>query len=392
MTKKILVLGGGTAGVVSSMYLSDKIAQHNIDAEVTLVNKDEWHYMPPLWMDVAIEGMPVEETRAPIKGLEAYGVNVIISKVENIDPANREVQLDNGEKLTYDYLIIGLGARNGWEAYEGLEEEGYHNYDPEGAVELYRQLLNFKGGKLVLAVPEVPYRCGIYPMEFVTYIGYNFKTRGINAEIVLSVPRMPDGSTPIQALGPDIAKLWMKYINKYGIKVKPHNGFVKVDKTNKKIITKDYEETYDLLVKVPPLRLPRVLDKPEFVSNVDKRFTRVRPLDFRHPEYDEIFLPSSHGMGPAGLADTGVHVHSAAVRSSSFLFYDLAGINEIQDYPPVTCAAYVGDKGFIGTCETEFNGEVYTWQNCYNVMESALARKIKKAFYQGWLDRLRISI
>ncbi|MEB3765448.1 MAG: FAD-dependent oxidoreductase [Desulfurococcales archaeon] len=391
MTKKILILGGGTGGVVSALRLSEKINHYGIDAEITLINKDEWHYMPPLWMDVAIEGMPIEETRAPIKGLEKYGVNVVIGPAADIDLANRKVKMEDGKELDYDYLIIALGTRNGWEAYPGLAEAGYHNYDPDAAQEMYKALKQFKAGKLVVLAPEIPYRCGIYPMEVATYLGHYYHTRGMKVDIHVITPYMPNGFTTVQALGPDIGRLWLKYFKKYNIKFTPHKGLKAIDPKAKRIEFVDGSTTtYDFLIKVPPMRLPKILDKPELVFEQDKRFTKVRALDFRHPEYKEVFLIGSHAMPPTGLADAGVFIHSAAVRATGFLLDDLAGVGEIEDFPPVTCVAYVGDKGFMGVCEVEYQNGMYVWNKCYNAMESGLMKLVKRSFYQGWLDRLRL--
>jgi len=384
------VLGGGVGGLVSALYLKEQIDTYGIDAEVTVINKSEWHYMPPLWMDVAVEGMPLEKTRAPIRGLEKYGVNVIVQEATKINPDERKVALADGSQVDYDYLIVALGSRNAWEAYPGLAEVGYHNYEPEAAVEFGKALRAFRGGKILIFVPELPYRCGIYPIEFATVIGNQFKTKGIDAKITVLLPKMPFGGTPVEALGPDITRLWYKYIRLYGIEVKAHDGLERVDPEKKVVVTKNGEESFDLLVKVPPMRLPKVLEDPKFVFEADKRFTKVKPLDFRHPEYDDIFMIGEHAMPPTGLGTAGVFIHYAAQRASQFLLDDLAGVHVVQDFAPVACVAYSGDKGFLGICEVEFDGQKYSWNKCFNAMESALMRKVKKAFYQGWLDRLRV--
>lgn len=394
MTKKVLILGGGTGGVVASTLLAEEAKHYGLDLEVTVVNKDEWHYMPPLWMDVALEGMPLDETRAPLKGLEKYGIKTVVGEAVQIDPAERQVKLASGESLGYDYLVIALGSRNGWEAYPGLAEAGYHNYSPEGAVKFHEALKNFRGGKVVIAVPEVPYRCGIYPMEFSTVLAYKLNTMGIKPDITLVLPEMMPGTgiSPVDALGPDIARLWRKYFRKYGIKVKVHKGFEKVDLATNTVVTKDLEENFDLLVKVPPMRLPKVLDNDIFAFPQDRRFTKAKPLDFRHPEYDDVFLPGEHAMPVTGLATAGVFIHVAAYRVATAILGEVGGVYFPQEIPPVACVAYVADKGFLGVCETHYEPSQgkYMWNDkCYNAMESAIVRKVKRAFYAGWLDKLR---
>ena len=392
MPKKVLVLGGGTGGVVASLFLAEQSRRFGLDLDVTVVNNREWHYMPPLWMDVALEGIPLDETRAPIRGLEKYGVKVVVDEATKIDPANRRVSLASGNTLDYDYLIVALGSRNGWEAYPGLAEAGYHNYEPEAAVEFNKALKEFTGGRVVILVPEAPYRCGIYPMEFATVLGYKLSARGISPDITLVLPRMEGGATPVDGLGPDIKRLWLKYFEKYNVKVIAHDGIERVDPQRKVVVTRSQEVPFDLLVKVPPLRLPKVLEDPEFVYEHDNRFTKARAPDFRHPNYDDVFMVGEHAMGPTGLSAAGVFIHEAAAKASQTILYELGAAYPPEELRSVTCVAYVADKGFLGVCEIEYDTSqgIYTWRKCYNALEAGFIKLVKRAFYQGWLDRLRV--
>lgn len=390
MAKKVVFLGGGTGGIVGSLALAEAKKKYGLDLEITVVNRDEWHYMPPLWADVALEGLPLEKTRAPIRNLEKYGVNVIVKEAVKVNPSERSVELAGGGKVEYDYLFLTLGTRNGWEAYPGLAEEGYHNYDPESAVELHKALLGFNGGKIVILVPEVPFRCGIYPLEFSTVLAYKLHVKGVDAKITILSPKMPNGMDISWALGPDIRRLWAKYLDKYGINVKLHDGLERVDGEKKVVVTRSYEEPYDLLIKVPPPRPPKVLEDPIFLFENDKRFVKARPLDFRHPEYDDIFSTGEYSMPPVGLGTAGVFIHAATVKAVNLLLDELYGVGDVHEVTPVACVAYSGDKGFLGVCEVEFDGQMYSWQKCYNVMESYAMKAVKTSFYQGWLDRLRI--
>ncbi len=390
MSKNIVILGGGTGGVVAALSLAEAKEKYGLDYNITVINKDKWHYMPPLWMDVALDGISLDETRAPIRGLEKYGVNVLVAEATKIDLANRNVHLATGDSISYDYLFVTLGLRNGWEAIPGYAEEGYHNYDPEGAVKFYEALSKFKGGKVVIAVPELPYRCGIYPIEFATVLAHRLHVKGIKAEITILSPRLPNSNMDVtMALGPDIYRLWKKYMDLYGIKVKIHDGFNKIDTDRKLVITKNFEEPYDLLVKVPPPRPPKVLEDPQFQKDPSGRFIVARSRDFRHPQYDDVFLTGEHSMPPVGLGTAGVFIHAASHKASQILLSDEYGVGTVQEIPPVACVAYVADKGFMGVCEVTYDGNMYSWRNCYNVMESYIMKMVKHAFYQGWLDRLR---
>jgi sulfide:quinone oxidoreductase len=71
-TSRVLILGGGSAGLVAGLALSEEKDKCNMNFEISIVNKDKWHYMPPLWVDVALNGLPVESTRAPLANVAKY--------------------------------------------------------------------------------------------------------------------------------------------------------------------------------------------------------------------------------------------------------------------------------------------------------------------------------
>ncbi|MGC8569189.1 MAG: hypothetical protein ACP5LW_04215 [Nitrososphaeria archaeon] len=105
------------------------------DYEITVVEKTPYHFMPPLFFDVALGYTTPEKTRAPIKGLESREVKVIQEEAISIDLKNRKVKTTN-QSIDYDYLVVSLGTDNGCNAYPGLDKDGYHNYDLDGAVPL----------------------------------------------------------------------------------------------------------------------------------------------------------------------------------------------------------------------------------------------------------------
>ncbi len=389
MTKRILILGGGAAGVTSALTLAEAKQNHLLDIDIVLVNRDEWHYMPPLWMDVAVEGLPVEDTRAPIRGLEKYGVNVVIGEATDIDLANRRIVLADSSVLEYDYLILALGSRNGWEVVSGLDKAGYHNYDPQNAVTLNRALADFQKGNITILVPEVPFRCLIYPLEIATVLGHRYHAKGRDVSIQVIAPRLPNGMTITERFGPEIQEIWARYLSKYNIEIITHNGIEKIDPDNRKIVARNAEYNYDLLIKTPPPRLPTVLERPELVNPKDPRWTVATPREFRHPKYTEVFLVGEHALPSVGLGLSGGLARNAAYKAATVIMNEVGFAGEIYELTSVTWVAHVGNRGFVSACEITFDGSRYTVSHCYSIMESSLARMFKRAFYKGWLDRLR---
>jgi len=385
-----VIAGGGVGGVAAARFLSGELAKHGVEAEVTLVSDRPVHYMPPLFFDVAMGEASPEETRAPLDALERrFGVRVLVDPLAGIEAGENMVRLASGRTLEYDYLIVALGTTMEWSKYPGLAEAGHHNYSEEGAVRLREELSRFRGGDVVILVPETPYRCGIYPFEVATVLGATFRRRGIEA----SVKILSADPKPVTPLGPDIHGMWYEAFEELGVEFVHHKGLEEVDPERRVVRASNVEERFDLLIKVPPPGLPEPLRASEgFTLESDPRWAPVRGAEFRHPKFDNVFMVGEHSMAPAGLSLAGVFVHNAAFVASNAIAAEVVGYYPGYSYPTATCAGYLGDRAFLGHCEPRYNRELgkYEWGGrCYLGMVSSLARFLKFGFYKSWLDTLK---
>jgi sulfide:quinone oxidoreductase len=104
--KKILVLGGGFAGVDAAAHLK------KMNYDVTLVSDREYFYIYPTSIWVPTRESEFEDVCVDLKELQAaHGFKLIIDGVDAISKANNSVTLKSGTVINdYDYLIIGIGA------------------------------------------------------------------------------------------------------------------------------------------------------------------------------------------------------------------------------------------------------------------------------------------
>jgi len=386
LPKEVLVLGGGVGGYVAAKRLAEGFRKHGVDAKVTIIEKSTYHYMPPLFFDVALGYARPEETRAPIQNMMKYGINIVVDEAQSIDAANRTVIGARG-KYSYDYLVVALGTDYGWSAYPGLDKEGVHNYDLEGAIKMKEALNQVKDGQnITILVPETPYRCGIYPYEAATVIPAFFRTRNKKVSVRLIDP-MPAPASP---LGPSISRFLLEELEEHGVEYHPNSKFREVDPQKKAVVTSDGEFKYDLLVKVPPPRLPKALASSEgFVWKQDSRWTPVLP-NARHPQYDDVYLAGEHALPPLGIGLAGVFVESLAITAATNVLGDLiGGFGPAFAPSPVSCVGYAGEKGWAGTCELPLDPSKGTYtMKCYFTGVYSIGRLLKQAFYHGWIDGL----
>ncbi len=127
----IVVLGAGYGGIMTTIKL-EKILGDN-DANVTLVNKHDYHYQTTWLHENAAGTLHHDRTRIPIKDVVNFNkINFVQDTVKSIEPSNKKVILEDGE-LTYDYLVIGLGFESATFGIEGLKEHAFSIYSINSA-------------------------------------------------------------------------------------------------------------------------------------------------------------------------------------------------------------------------------------------------------------------
>ena len=104
--KKVLVLGGGFAGVEAAIYLKK---QDNLD--VTLVSDRDYFYIYPTSIWIPTGGVTEDQISVPLKQLsDKHGFEVIVDAVTDVNAGKKVVTLDSGRVLdSYDYIVVALG-------------------------------------------------------------------------------------------------------------------------------------------------------------------------------------------------------------------------------------------------------------------------------------------
>ncbi len=117
---RIVILGAGYGGIVSAIRLQKELNYN--EADVTLVNKHDYHYITThLHMPAAGTDNP-ENARVNILTLiDEFKIDFIKSTVTQIRPHEKKVILEDGT-LSYDYLVIGLGGEPETFGIPGLKE------------------------------------------------------------------------------------------------------------------------------------------------------------------------------------------------------------------------------------------------------------------------------
>jgi len=123
--QRIVILGGGFAGVYTALRLEKTLAR-DPDIEIVLVSRDNFLLFTPMLHEVVTgEIGPTDIVNALRKMVRR--VNLFIGEVESIDLPARNVTVSHGDghhhhELAYEYLVLALGASTNFFNLPGLQE------------------------------------------------------------------------------------------------------------------------------------------------------------------------------------------------------------------------------------------------------------------------------
>ena len=134
---RVLVLGGGFAGVGAAQQLEDA------DAEVILVDAHDYHTFQPLLYQLATGLLETTAVGHSLRDLLSRHGNTIIHKaqVSGIDLEARSVEFDEIAPISYDYLVLGLGAEVNYFGTAGAPDHAFPMYTLPHAVHFKDHLL-----------------------------------------------------------------------------------------------------------------------------------------------------------------------------------------------------------------------------------------------------------
>lgn len=128
----ILILGAGYAGLRAAKVL----ARQKLDATITLIDRNRYHYETTSLPEVAAGTRRAQSIILPLPENLPVQINFIQATVTKIDRSAKQVELADGQQLTYDYLVVALG----------LESE---DYDISGADEFALPIVDVKSALAV---------------------------------------------------------------------------------------------------------------------------------------------------------------------------------------------------------------------------------------------------
>lgn len=140
-TKKIVVLGAGYGGVLTTKKLAKKFKKRD-DVSITLIDKNPYHTMLTELHEVAASRAPETAVRIELEKIFAgRKVELVMDYIENIDFKQKKLE-GKGKTYDYDYLVLGTGSKPTFFGCKGAEENALTLWSFDDAVKIKHHIIN----------------------------------------------------------------------------------------------------------------------------------------------------------------------------------------------------------------------------------------------------------
>ncbi|MER3544734.1 MAG: NAD(P)/FAD-dependent oxidoreductase [Chloroflexota bacterium] len=287
--RRVLILGGGFGGIAAAIRLRERLPP---EEEILLVDRRPYFMVGFRKTWALIGASPMEAGQRPLAALKRKGIRVIQGAITAIDPQARAAEVE-GRRLEADALIVALGADLAPERVPGFQAHAHNLYEAQAILPAAEALRAFRGGRVVIGIFGVPYKCPPAPYEAALLLRGFFNERGVQADIEVFTPQ-PMSLPVLGQAGCDVVE---GRLADYGITFLPNYQAVAVEAGE--VVFTAGRRPYDLLLGVPPHRCPQVVAQSGLTDGGEWVPVNPRTLETKFPGVyaigDVVVIPMADG-------------------------------------------------------------------------------------------------
>ncbi|NNC50346.1 MAG: NAD(P)/FAD-dependent oxidoreductase [Flaviramulus sp.] len=299
---QILIIGGGTAGIMVAAQLQKK----NKRFKIGIIEPADTHYYQPAWTLVGAGTYDYDKTARPMGDIIPNGVDWIKDYASGFKPKSNLVSTKSSGEITYDYLVVAPGLVYDNSLVPGLEEaldKGVVCSNYTDPLHTWEVLKNFKGGTALFTQPTTPIKCGGAPQK-IMYLAENyFRKTGVknktnivfatNGGVIFGLKSIADTLLKVNSRK-DINLRFGHHLKK--IDAKKQIAWYALGANKSEINHKNIEVYkdgdlvgihYDMLHTAPPSVAPKFIQDSPLVN--ETKWLDVNHHTMQHNKYSNIF-------------------------------------------------------------------------------------------------------
>lgn len=354
---QIIVVGGGNAGI----SVSAQLLRRNGNLNIAIIEPSDKHYYQPAWTLVGGGDFDILKTVRPMKSVIPPKAKWIKERCASFQPEENQITLANGEKLTYDFLIVAAGIQLDWDHVKGLKETlGKNgvcsNYSYETAPYTFECIKNLKQGKAIFHNPHTPVKCGGAPHKIMYLAADYFRKNGILNKIDI---QYWSGAAKLFAVS-KYEKTLLEVVKRGNIKLNFMQRLEEIDAANKRARfvgfgenNKDVETwvEYDIIHVTPPQSAPDFIKTSPLANSAG--WVDVNANTLQHNKYKNIFSLGDNSSLPT--SKTGAAIRKQAPILVANLMSAMEGKPMVASYNGYTSCPLVTGYGKLVLAEFDYN-------------------------------------
>lgn len=361
---RVVILGAGAAGAALANRLSNRLD----GAKITLIDGRKQHLYQPGFTLIAAGLKPASYSVTQTTDWLPSTVDLISEYATEIDPESRVVSTQDGQKITYDALIVATGLSLDWDAVEGfsLDLVGKHGIGavyagPDYAAKTWAAMDSFTetGGEALFYRPATEMKCAGAPLKYAFLTDDRARRKGTRDKVNITYAAHGGSFFSVPIVNEKVRMLF----EDREFETRKHHVLRAID-PGKKLATFDTPEgdvelPYDFTNVIPPMRAPDVIRNsplPWADKWTDQGWVEVDKETLRHNRYPEVFAVGDVAGVPKGKTAASVKWQVPVVEDH--LVAMLAGRDGTETYNGYTSCPLITKIGRAMLVEFDYNNNL----------------------------------
>ncbi len=319
---QVLVIGGGNAGLSAAALMLLK----NNKLKVGIIEPSAKHYYQPAWTLVGGGVFDIRDTERNEKDFIPKGAAWIKDRAVSFEPTENAVTLGNGERITYDHLLVCPGIQLDWAGVKGLPDslgkKGVcSNYSFQYAPYTWECIKGLNKGKAIFHNPHTPVKCGGAPHKIMYLAADHWRKQSVLKSMNI---QYWSGGTKLFAV-PRYENTLLKVVERGGIKLNFFWRLEEIDGPNKRARfvgfgekNKDLVEwvDYDMIHVTPPQSAPDFIKQSPLANATG--WVDVDKHSLQHVKYKNVWSIGDAAGLPTSKTGAAIRKQTPTVVANIF--------------------------------------------------------------------------